>query len=197
MGPVTTAVGIIIGKTGQWRWMIWLGWLVATIGMSLLILLEASTPNAEWISFAIVSGTGGGILYSALSFAIQASSSNKDLPLAAALYSFLRYLGQVLGVVLSGVVFQNQMKQLLLKHREFAKSAAAISKNALGLVDTIKKMRGTGVKTALVTAYVDALQCVWSVLTALAGAALILSILFTQEKSLERELETEQGFIHS
>lgn len=51
-------------------------------------------------------------------------------------------------------------------------------------------------REAVVTAYVDALQLVWLVMTVLAGTAFLASVFWTQEISLERELETDQGFIH-
>lgn len=43
-------------------------------------------------------------------------------------------------------------------------------------------------------AYVESLRMVWTILCAISGLMLLASVLFIKEISLERELETEQGF---
>ena len=50
------------------------------------------------------------------------------------------------------------------------------------------------IKEAVIMAYIKSLWMVWCVMCALAGRASIASLLWTREISLERELETEQGF---
>ncbi len=50
-------------------------------------------------------------------------------------------------------------------------------------------------KTALVQSYADGLKVVWIVMCCFSGVALISS-LWTQQFSLDMELETEQGFKH-
>lgn len=52
------------------------------------------------------------------------------------------------------------------------------------------------IKEVVIKAYVKSLKVVWCVMCVLAGAAFIASLVWTREISLERELETEQGFIH-
>jgi hypothetical protein len=49
-------------------------------------------------------------------------------------------------------------------------------------------------KEAVIMAYVESLRMVWCVMCALAGGASIASLVWTREISLERKLETEQGF---
>jgi hypothetical protein len=48
----------------------------------------------------------------------------------------------------------------------------------------------------VIEAYVESLRMVWIVTTALAGAMMVASFVWTKEISLERELKTEQGFIY-
>jgi hypothetical protein len=45
-----------------------------------------------------------------MSFAVQAPAFDGDLPLAGAMFSFLRSLGQTLGVAIGGNIFQNILK---------------------------------------------------------------------------------------
>jgi len=197
-GPIAAICGVLIAVTGHYRWGIWSGWFFTVIGIGLLALLEADTAASMWVPISVISGIGLGILYSAMSFAIQAPSSNKDLPYAAALYSFFRNFGQMLGVAVGGTIFQNQIKSNLLKYPDLASRAAEFSKDASALVEVIKAMPATqhAVKTELITAYVDSLRVLWLIMCGLAGLAFILSLAFTKGKSLDRELETDQGFMH-
>jgi hypothetical protein len=195
-GPAAVIVGIVVAKTGHYRWAIWSGWLLTSTGIGLMMLFKAETKTLEWVLLSLVSGLGLGILYPAMSFAIQASASNRDLPFAAALYSFFRNFGQMLGVAVGGAIFQNRVKTNLLTYPDLVSKASAYSKDASALVEVIKAMPPSlaPVKHEIVTAYVDSLRSVWLVMCGLATLALILAVCFTKGMTLDRELETEQGF---
>ena len=49
-------------------------------------------------------------------------------------------------------------------------------------------------KEVLVGVYVESLRMVWVIMCVLSAAALLTSIWFIEEISLERDLETDQGF---
>ena len=49
-------------------------------------------------------------------------------------------------------------------------------------------------KEVVIRAYIESLRMVWCVTCVLAGVAFIASLVWTREISLERDLETEQGF---
>jgi len=198
VAPASVVVGILIAKMGKYRWSVWSGWVLTTTGMGLLILLSPNTSTVGWIFLNLVSGLGLGILYPAISFSVQASASNADLPFAAAMYSFFRAFGQMLGVAIGGAVFQNEIKKKLLGYPELAAMATEYSRDSSALVQIIKGMPASQdlTKTHLIQAYVDSLRVVWIVMCALAGLALISSLLWVKDLSLERELETEQGFRH-
>ncbi|KAH8601292.1 major facilitator superfamily domain-containing protein [Bisporella sp. PMI_857] len=197
VAPAAVVVGLVITKTGRYRPSIWIGWFLTTFGMGLLIYLKESTNTPSWVFISLVPGAGMGILFSAQGFAAQASVSNADLPFAGAMYSFFRALGQTVGVAISGVIFQNTFRKKLL-NTAYAAQADEWSKDASALIGVVKEMSTVGEegirKQVLVHVYVESLRMVWIVLCALAGVAFIASILFTAELSLERELETEQGF---
>lgn len=194
-GPAAVIVGIIVAKTGKYRWAIWLGWVLTATGIGLMALFKAETKTIEWVLLSLVSGLGLGILYPAMSFAIQAAASNRDLPFAAALYSFFRNFGQMLGVAVGGAIFQNRVKDNMEGYANLADKAVEYSKDASALVEVIKKMPPAmvEVKKNIVTSYVDSLRFVWLVMCGLAIIALLLST-HTKGITLERELETEQGF---
>ncbi len=196
VAPASVIVGVAITLTGRYRWAIWSGWVLTTLGVGLLILLETNTPTVKWIFLNLVSGMGLGILYPAMSFSIQASASNADLPFAAAMFSFFRAFGQAIGVAVGGSVFQNSIKRNLQTYATLRPHAEEFSRDASALVEYIKHMSPDQAreKAKIVQAYVGALRTVWIVMCALAAFTLVLSCLFTQGLSLERELETEQAF---
>jgi hypothetical protein len=163
-----------------------------------MILLKENTTTPQWIFINLVGGTGGGILYSAQSFAVQASASNADLPFAGAMYFFFRSFGQTFGVAVGGVIFQNRLKETLLSSSNsiLVANAEAWARDASALVEVIKALPDGAVKQDIVIAYVDSLRVIWEVMCALAGVMFILSLVFTKDISLDRELETDQGWRH-
>lgn len=90
-------MGLLVSHTGRYRTGVWTGWLLTTLGTGLLCLLDVNTNTVEWIILNLVGGFGIGVLFSAMSFAIQASASasGEDSGFAIAMFSFFRSLGTV------------------------------------------------------------------------------------------------------
>ncbi|KAJ5765774.1 hypothetical protein N7520_005333 [Penicillium odoratum] len=192
VAPSAMVVGILITVTGHYRWAIWLGWTVSTIGLGLMWLIKVETSTYGWILLNLVPGLGLGILFPSLGYAVQASAEPENLAIAVAMFSFFRALGQAIGVAVGGVIFQNRMYKNLLKYPALAPMASAYSKDASGLVQVIKGMADGATKLNLKEAYTDSLRIVWVVCCAISGVALLFSLL-TQSYDLDRALETSQG----
>ncbi|KFY85246.1 hypothetical protein V500_08595 [Pseudogymnoascus sp. VKM F-4518 (FW-2643)] len=90
VAPSAIMVGILITHTGYYRWAVWLGWILATLGMGLLCLLESNSSIPAWIFLMLVSGLGLGILFPSLVFAIQAFAKPINVAMAVAMCSFFR-----------------------------------------------------------------------------------------------------------
>ena len=193
VAPAAMVTGIVITKTGRYRWGIWSGWILTTFGSGILYLLDVNTTTVQWVFLNLVSGLGMGIVFPSVAFALQAATTNKDLAFAVALFSFFRAFGQAIGVAVGGVVFQNQLKKKLLNYPLLAPMANAYSSDASGLVQIIKEMQHGPARTQLIQSYADSLKSIWVVMTALAGVALLSSFLI-KGFELDRALETEQGF---
>ena len=147
----------------------------------------------------MIPGIGTGMLFSAQGFAAQASVSNSDIPFAGAMYSFFRAFGSTFGVAISGVVFQNTFKFKILA-TPYAAHAAEWSQDASAFVQVVKAWGKEGeegiMREAVVTAYVESLRMVWIVMTIFAGVIFVASLIWIDELSLTRDVETEQGFIY-
>jgi hypothetical protein len=196
VAPSAMVVGFLVTLTGRYRWAIWGGWVLSTLGMGLLILLDVNTSTVSWIFIMLVAGFGLGMLFPSLAFAVQGSSTNADLAFAVAMFSFFRAFGQSIGVAIGGVTFQNQMKKKLLKYPALAPMASTYAKDAAGLVQIIKSMADGADKENLKNAYADSLKTVWVLICVLSGVALVASLLI-KAYDLNRALETEQGFKHT
>lgn len=196
VAPASLAVGVLVSNIGHYRWAIWSGWVLTTLGMGLMYTLDMKSPTVAWVFPNIVSGLGTGILFPSTSFAIQASCSDADVAYAVAMMTFLRELGQSFGVAIGGIIFQNSFKSRLLRLPSVATHAVEYSTNAVALVQIIRSMPDAlPEREQIVGAYVDSLRIVWISICAFAFVGL-LSSLVTEELPLDREHEPEQGFVH-
>ncbi|TVY88119.1 Efflux pump, partial [Lachnellula willkommii] len=193
VAPMAVIVGIVSSLTGRYRWAIWIGWFLVTLGSGLLILLEPGTSIPAWVFLNFAVSIGTGMLFPAMGLAIQAAGRPEDAGHAAAFYSFTRVFGQSIGVAIGGVIFQNQIKQKLLSYEALAPLAQQYSKDATALISIIKGMAEGTDKTNLIKAYSDSLSTIWMVMTALSGVSFVAS-LWTKGFSLTQEHNTKQGF---
>jgi len=195
VAPASIVVGITTAVTGKYRWALWSGWILTTLGMGLLYLQDVHTSTAAWIFLNLVPGLGTGMLFAGMGIAIPASSAAADNAYAVAFFSFFRALGQGVGVAIGGTIFQNAIRQKLLKYPLLAPLANEYSKNAAGLVQVIKAMQSGPAKTQLIQAYADGIKVIWVVMCGLSAVALF-TMVFVKEFSMDIALETEQGFKH-
>ena len=193
VAPMAVVTGFIITKFGYYRWAIWSGWAITTLGIGLLYLLDVHTSTVAWIFLNLISGVGMGLLFPSMAFAIQAATTNKDLAFAVAMFAFFRAFGQAIGVAIGGTIFQNQMKVKLAAYPLLAPRASEYAADASSLVQIIKSMQGGIAKDQLIQSYADSLKTVWAVMCGLAFVAL-LSSFFIESLDINRALETEQGF---
>lgn len=58
VAPTAVVTGILITKTGRYRWAIWAGWFLTTLGSGLLCYLKVDTSTIAWIFLNLVRGWG-------------------------------------------------------------------------------------------------------------------------------------------
>ncbi|EMD64017.1 hypothetical protein COCSADRAFT_181202 [Bipolaris sorokiniana ND90Pr] len=191
LAPTAMVVGIAISKTGVYRWANWLGWCLVVVSMSLLVLLESDTSTAAWVSISLVGGIGLGALYPAMILGVQASTTVENQASATNMFTFLRALGQTLGVAIGGVVFQNMIEKRMLSKPLLARKAKEYSKDAIGLVQVIKAMPKNDAKEQLIESFTYALRYIWVVAASIAGIALLASI-FIEAYQLSNPLEADK-----
>ena len=192
VAPFAILTGALVTYTGHYRWAIWLGWILSTLGNGLLCYIKPNMSIPAWVFLTMISGMGLGFLFPSLAYSVQASMDDDNLSMAAALFSFFRTLGQAIGVAVGGVVFQNLMHKNLLNYPALASKASKYSEDAAELVQVIKYMADNEAKTNLQVAYTDSLRIVWAMCCAICGLGLFMT-LWTKGYTVNRLLATNQG----
>ncbi|KAI0129802.1 major facilitator superfamily transporter multidrug resistance [Xylariales sp. AK1849] len=190
----SVAVGVLTGITKRYRWALWGGWSLTTLGVGLLYLLDMETTVVQFVFLNIPFGIGTGMLFTAEILAIQAATKPELNGQAAGFFSFIRIFGQALGVAISGVIFQNSLKAKLLRIPGFASLADEYSRDATIMVQVIKEMADGDTKSRVINAYADALRAIWLSLLAFSAVGLILSMTVTGY-SMTQEHITKQHLV--
>ncbi|VBB84208.1 Putative Protein similar to C3H1.06c of Schizosaccharomyces pombe [Podospora comata] len=193
--PCAIFVGVVVSKTGRYRWAVWTGWVLATLGCGLLILLGADTSIPAWIFLTAVSGLGMGILFPSITLALQASVPPADVATAATLVLFFRSFGQAVGVAIGGSILENHM-QVELQQPEIASllPPAIANIGAVALASMMKNMpSGSPLVMALRGALVRTFQVIWATMCGLAGVTM-LSQFTIKEYSMDQEHITDHRF---
>lgn len=60
VAPGAFIVGTLISRTGHYRWAVWSGWSITTLGLGLLYMLDVDTSTVKWIFLNLVVGLGLG-----------------------------------------------------------------------------------------------------------------------------------------
>lgn len=192
--PASIVVGALSSITGRYRWALWSGWLLTTVGAGLLCLLAPNTPARHWIPLNIPIGIGTGMLFPSMALSIQAACAPALNAPATAFFSFLRTFGQSVGVAVAGVIFQNAFRSELLDIPALRDQAGEYSRDATMVVKIINDMETGPVKSALVEAYANALRMVWYSMIAFAGVGVVFSAT-VKSYTLNQEHVTQQALI--
>lgn len=185
LAPSAMIIGFLISRTGKYYWAVCLGWLVSTIGLGLLCLLDVETSTVKWIFLNLIGGVGLGMVLPSVALAIQASARDENLAMAVAISTFFRGFGQSIGVAIGGVIFQNRMKSTMLSKPLLRSLAEQYSKEASSAVEMIRAMPDGQLKQDVKWAYAHSLKYVWGFTCAVSGLILFVS-LFTKSYTLNR-----------
>jgi MFS family permease len=158
VAPASIIAGAIITKAGDFKIINCIAWMIATLGLGVMILLDVDTTIPQWIFLTLCTGIGLGILYTSLAFINQSASDDASMAFAVSFFVFARLIGQCIGVAICGVVFQNQMRAHLLAIPSPADQAGEYSRDASSLVTELRGMDDPVKRAHLVSAYAESLQ---------------------------------------
>ena len=192
------ATGIITYKTGRYLECIWIGLALYAIGNGLFIKLDADSSLAMIISFQLIAGIGGGLLFEPPLIALQAMTSQEDIATAIGTLGLIRSLSTSLAAVIGGVVFQNGMDIQGSKLRsaglppDILENLSGV-RAAANVGDIVSKLSDPMQKLLVREAFAWSLRNLWILSTCMIFCGLLFS-LFIKKKTLSREhVETKTG----
>ncbi|KAM0714130.1 hypothetical protein Q7P37_010279, partial [Cladosporium fusiforme] len=187
--PVSGVVGGLISRFRSYRWAVWGGWMLNTLGLGLLALLTPRTPTAAWVAILFCAGLGQGMLLMGQQVVVPASVDKKDESHAVNMYSSLRSLGFCLGLsVGSGVILMNFLKQ----HKHHSRFDVDFNSGADSFVATVMDMGTSPSQVQSQEAFSWAWQRTFIVLASLSGFELLRSM-WICHKPLTRDPHDEAG----
>lgn len=191
--PSGAAAGAIISRLNNYRYIIWIGWSLATLSSGLQLLWAADVSDATWFVTLVILGIGHGLVLNAQTFACQALAKPGDVAAAAATYGFARQFGTAVGVAVGSTTFQNVMAMKL----RWQDLPVEIAYNAEEFVSELLQLSDDDPsRVAIVDSYVFGFMGVWQVYLGVSGVAFLTSFLIRQS-NLDRANETDHKLVTS
>ncbi|KAK9325281.1 major facilitator superfamily domain-containing protein [Lipomyces orientalis] len=175
--------GYYISKSGRYRPPIYIGLIVMLLGTGLYIDLK---PYPSWpriILYQIVSGLGLGPVFQAPIMAIFTLTKPADIAAATTTLLFIRDIATAMSIVFGGAIFQNRMSQQSGQiTTAFPPDIAepiisGEASSALTLIPTLPDDQ----RRVIDDVYTSSIRTEWIFYTALAGVALLLSLLISKQ----------------
>jgi MFS family permease len=203
LATISFASGHFIEKTGRFLEVLQAGLSLMTLGVGLLISLDASPHLGKIIGILIVIGLGFGPNFGAPLIALQTRIQESDIATGTAAFGFVRMVSGAIGLVIGQVIFQLLM---VPHHRSFVDSG--ISENtatALAGGEAISQamaVKGlSGVQMMVVReGFMGALRGAWSFYAVIGAVGLLVSFgikrtKLHRESTSVTELEEHRGSV--
>ncbi|CAK7200627.1 hypothetical protein SEUCBS139899_003325 [Sporothrix eucalyptigena] len=191
----SAATGVAIKKTGKYLVFIIGGFVLLTVGFGLFTNLGAEANWAKIILYQIVAAFGVGPNFQSILLSLHTTVERRDIASATATFGFIRQMATTISVVLGGVVFQNKMQQQhdsLVTSIGTADADLLTGSNAASSVYLVDDLTGDALVAAR-HAYWNALQTMYIMFAAFAGAGLVVSFFITQTKLSKVYVEHKTG----
>jgi EmrB/QacA subfamily drug resistance transporter len=110
---VSLAGGVLVSKTGHYKWLIVGGSVLVTAGMFLFASMNATTSTTATSLYMVVLGAGMGALMQTSTLVAQNSLAPRDMGAGTGASTFLRNMGSSLGVSMLGSIYANHLTATL------------------------------------------------------------------------------------
>ncbi|KAK0623889.1 major facilitator superfamily domain-containing protein [Immersiella caudata] len=181
----------------RYRWNIWSGWVLQSVGLGLLSLLRSDVSTAIKVVSQVISGIGIGALYCVLVLPMQASAPTvDDTGLAVGLLVSFRLFGALIGLSVGSTVFSSTWEKTVASLGPLPDGMEHF-KSGNGAIELIPALRSlelpADILAPLLNVYTESLRTIWYVLVGLSLFGLATSLL-TKEITLDKEEMGRQRF---
>jgi len=193
--PGSAVAGIILSKTGHYRLLHFLGFVLSALGPGLNTLLKANTHTGIWATFQIIDAIGRSMILPTTLPAILASLAEEDVAAATGVYSFLRSFGYIWGVTIPAIIFNNVFSRNIniitdASVRERLGGGDAYQLAASSFIRALEP----STRAEVFEVYLLALKAVWYAAMAL-GVSGIIAVAVEKHVPLRAQLETQYGLV--
>lgn len=195
--PTSIIVGIVVSRTGHYKWYPVIGMFITAVGLFLLGGLETHDSLLHLGVTLFVFGIGIGMSMQILVLMVQNSFPISMVGTATASNNFFRQIGMSIGSAIVGSVFTSRiqtnmgtrvpeaMAQLGDKAKEYMSLFAGENHS---LTPSLVKNFPGALHEAIITSYNDALVPIFSILIPFAVVAGLI-LVFTREEKLKDTVE--------
>ncbi|KAI1095102.1 major facilitator superfamily domain-containing protein [Rostrohypoxylon terebratum] len=197
--PGAAISAIALSRWGKYRPLHLAGFAMFTLGIGLFAYLDENSPKAEWAVFQSIAALCAGMVLNTQLPAFQAPAPESDQATATASWCFIRTFGNVWGVAIPSVIFNNRINELLPRVSD--SGVQGLLANGEEVFRFLAYQYGSAsfvisfpqpLQREIVSVYRDALKLVFEVAVAFGGLAALL-VFLEKEIPLRTELETEYG----
>ncbi|KAF8839383.1 MFS general substrate transporter [Paxillus ammoniavirescens] len=173
LAPAAIASGIAVKISGRYRLLIWAGWAMLIVSLGLMTTLRATDSIGTSVGYTVLMGAGIGVLYTTTMYPIQAPLPVTQNAPALAFMWFLRSFAGVWGVTIGSTVLQNELaEQLPASYLASVPQGTAIVYALIPQINSLPAQTRTEVEAA----FASSLDVLWRVLTCIAGAGFVVSL---------------------
>ncbi|KAJ6206694.1 putative major facilitator superfamily transporter [Bipolaris maydis] len=193
--PAGIFAGVIVAKTGKYRFFHFAGFGLLMVGFGLLLLLNANSPISYLLGFQVPFALGFGVLLTSCLPAGLASLAEDDVAAAVGFATSTRNFGYMWGVAIAAAVFENRveamlgsisdtfLKQALSDGQAYSKASKAFTESLQGTPQVL---------TVAKDIFVSSLRMVWQVALAFTAVAFLLCFI-VRTLPLRTTLQTKYG----
>lgn len=187
--------GVILSKTGAYKVLHWVAFVLSSFGFGLFTLLDTSTPTVAWVFYQLLAAAGSGIPISTLLPAIMAALPESDVAASTSIFSFIKTFGYIWGVTAPSIIFNAVFNDNLFRiadaevRSQLSDGAAyAYASHTYATRQSLDPQTWTEVSTV----YVTSLRAIWWL--GLALSLLGFLVVFVEKHlELRTELQTDFG----
>ncbi|KAG9063552.1 hypothetical protein KI688_004436 [Linnemannia hyalina] len=175
--------GALLIKVGDYRYFVWLGTVLMSVGCGLCILFDAESGMGPQIGFLLIVGMGIGLILQTCMLAAQAAVEKEDMAAVTALCGFMNSIGGGIGIAMCTALFNNHIKALFEKLP--VEVLYVIGEYHIEEKITNVQLLPEAVKVLVIGAYVDTFQYIFKCITPVACAAFLMSLFIRKLRMLD------------
>uniref|UniRef100_D8PSN8 Major facilitator superfamily (MFS) profile domain-containing protein n=1 Tax=Schizophyllum commune (strain H4-8 / FGSC 9210) TaxID=578458 RepID=D8PSN8_SCHCM len=180
---MSAASGIIVSKTGDYRWLMMITYAVFCLGYGLMTMLDDQSSNAVKEILPLIAALGLGANFQTPLIALQAAMPIKDMATSTGAFAFIRTIGGTVGVSIGQTIFTSTLNNRLSKipNNPYAGSAGGYSED----VRQLKNIADPVLRQQVIHAFSRGVSTIWIASTPMVGVAFIM-VLFLRKYTLKR-----------